>query len=51
MPTFPLQGSVRGGRRAGPFWIENGDGLIWFGGAVLAVVIGLYILAVVLNGA
>ncbi len=51
MPTIPLQGSVRAGRRAGPFWIEDGDGLIGFGAAVLALVVGLYILAVVLNGA
>ena len=27
MPTIPLQGSVRDGRRVGPFWIEDGDGL------------------------
>ncbi|MGD0371538.1 MAG: hypothetical protein ABSC16_07530 [Candidatus Dormibacteria bacterium] len=51
MPTIPLQGSVRDGRRAGPFWIEDGDGLVWFGGAVIALVLGLYVLAVVLNGA
>jgi len=51
MPTIPLQGSVRDGRRAGPFWIEDGDGLVWFGDAVIALVLGLYVLAVVLNGA
>ena len=51
MLPLPPRVDQRDGRRAGPFWIEDGDGLIGFGAAVLALVVGLYILAVVLNGA
>jgi hypothetical protein len=51
MATFSLDTSPRDQRRAGPFWIEEGSGLIWFGDAVIVAVLGLYVLAAILNGA
>jgi hypothetical protein len=49
MATVPLDEGAPDRRRVGPFWIEEGSGLLWIGGLVLAVVAGLYILAVVLD--
>jgi hypothetical protein len=38
-------------RRAGPFWIEEGNGPLWVGAAIVAAGLGLYSAAVTLNGA
>ncbi|MGO8687110.1 MAG: hypothetical protein ACLQT7_08000 [Candidatus Dormibacteria bacterium] len=51
MRVIPLDEGARGRRRVGPFWIEESEGLIWFGDLVVVMVIGLYILAAFLNGA
>ena len=48
---MPIDEGARGRRRIGPFWIEEGLGLVAVGAAFLAVVVGLYILAVVLRPA
>ncbi len=49
MATVPLDEGARDRRRVGPFWIEEGSGLLWIGGLILAAVGCLYILAVVLD--
>jgi hypothetical protein len=51
MSTIPLDEGARDGRRAGPFWIEEGNGPLWIGVAIVAAVLGLYSVAVILNGA
>jgi hypothetical protein len=51
MRVIPLDEGYPDRRRVGAFWIEESDGLIWFGDFVVLAVIGLYILAAVLNGA
>jgi hypothetical protein len=47
MATVPLDEGPRDRRRVGPFWIEEGFGLLVVGGLILLVVTALYILAVV----
>jgi hypothetical protein len=49
MASVPLDEGPGDRRRVGPFWIEEGNGLLITGGLVLAAVIGLYVLAVILN--
>jgi hypothetical protein len=51
MPSIPLDEGGRGMRRAGPFWIEEGNGPPWVGAAIVAMVLGLYSVAAILNGA
>lgn len=46
MPTVPIDEGPRDRRRVGPFWLEEGTGLVWVGAAILAVFTLLYILAV-----
>jgi len=47
MPTVPLDEGYPGRRRVGPFWIEEGLGLVVTGAVLLIAVIALYILAVI----
>jgi len=47
MATVPLDEGPAGRRRVGPFWIEEGMGLVIAGALLLAAVITLYIVAVV----
>jgi hypothetical protein len=49
--TVPLDEGAPDRRRVGPFWLEEGNGLLWVGGLILAVVACLYVLAVVLDHA
>ena len=51
MATVPLDEGDPNRRRIGPFWIEEGVGLLWLGAAILIVVVGLYLVAVILNRA
>jgi hypothetical protein len=51
MQPVPIDEGARGRRRIGPFWIEEGLGLVVAGAAFLAAVIALYVLAVVLRPA
>lgn len=51
MHPVPLDEGAKDRRRVGPFWIEEGLGLIVTGAALLTVVVALYILAVVLRPA
>jgi len=51
MRIIPLDEGSLDRRRVGAFWIEESDGLLWFGDVVVVAVIGLYILAAFLNGA
>lgn len=44
--TVPLDEGSPNRRRVGPFWIEEGFGLIAVGALILALVAGLYILAI-----
>jgi len=46
MATVPLDEGPPGRRRIGPFWIEEGLGLVAVGGAILILVVGLYALAI-----
>jgi cytochrome bd-type quinol oxidase subunit 2 len=46
MPTVPIDEGPRDRRRIGPFWIEEGTGLLVVGGAILAAFTVLYVLAV-----
>ncbi len=48
---IPLDDGARVGRRVGPFWIEEGPGPLWVGAAIVIVVVGLYSVAAILNGA
>jgi hypothetical protein len=45
--TIPLDEGPQTRRRIGPFWIEEGLGLVAVGALILVVVAVLYILAVV----
>ena len=47
MPTVPIDEGPRDRRRVGPFWIEEGTGLVVAGAVILAVFAVLYVLAVV----
>jgi len=49
--TVPLDEGPPGRRRAGRFWIEDGTGPLLAGGAIVAIALCLYILAVVLDHA
>jgi hypothetical protein len=51
MPSIPLDEGARDQRRADPFWLEQGNGPLWIGAAIVAAVLGLYSVAVILNGA
>ena len=51
MRPVPIDEGRGDRRRIGPFWIEEGLGLVAVGAAVLVVVIALYALAVVLRPA
>ncbi|MGA8015192.1 MAG: hypothetical protein WCB85_04665 [Candidatus Dormiibacterota bacterium] len=51
MASVPLDEGAGDRRRVGPFWIEEGNGLLVSGGLILAAVLGLYILAVILDRA
>src|ERR1700747_3345117 len=46
MATVPLDEGYPGRRRVGPFWIEEGVGLVVAGAVLLVAVIALYIVAV-----
>ncbi|HEX3606887.1 MAG TPA: hypothetical protein VH134_13265 [Candidatus Dormibacteraeota bacterium] len=46
MADVPLDEGYPGRRRVGPFWIEEGMGLVVTGLLILGVVLALYILAV-----
>lgn len=45
MPTVPIDEGPRDRRRVGPFWLEEGTGLVLAGAAILAVFTVLYVLA------
>ncbi len=47
MPDVPLDQGNPGRRRVGPFWIEEGVGLVIAGFLLLSLVLALYIVAVV----
>jgi hypothetical protein len=51
MQPVPIDEGAKDRRRIGPFWIEEGLGLVAAGGVFLAVVAALYVLAVVLRPA
>jgi hypothetical protein len=46
MATVPIDEGPRDRRRIGPFWIEEGTGLLVVGAGILAVFAVLYVLAV-----
>ena len=46
MATVPLDEGAPNRRRVGPFWIEEGFGLLGFGLVLLVAVAILYILAI-----
>ncbi|MDQ2960623.1 MAG: hypothetical protein M3R48_06195 [Candidatus Dormibacteraeota bacterium] len=45
MQTVPIDEGATGRRRVGPFWIEEGMGLVVAGAVILVVVAALYVLA------
>jgi len=47
--TVPLDEGERSRRRYGPFWVEEGLGLVLIGALILAAVIAAYIVAVVMR--
>lgn len=47
MPTVPIDEGPRDRRRVGPFWLEEGTGLVVVGAAILVVFAVLYVLATV----
>ena len=49
MHQVPIDEGAPGRRRIGPFWIEEGLGLVWAGAAILLVVAALYVVAVILR--
>ena len=51
MHPVPIDEGAKDRRRVGPFWIEEGFGLVYAGAAILAVVVALYIVAVLLRPA
>jgi hypothetical protein len=51
MHPVPIDEGPRDRRRIGPFWIEEGLGLVVAGAVILAAVAALYVLAVVLRPA
>jgi hypothetical protein len=51
MHPVPIDEGAKDRRRIGPFWIEEGVGVLVAGAVILAAVIALYALAVVLRPA
>jgi hypothetical protein len=51
MHPVPLDEGAKDRRRIGPFWIEEGLGLVVAGAVILAVVVVLYVIAVILRPA
>jgi hypothetical protein len=51
MRIIPLDQGASGRRQVDALWIEESDSLIWFSDLMVVAVIGLYILAAILNGA
>jgi hypothetical protein len=51
MHPVPIDEGAKDRRRIGPFWIEEGVGVVIAGAVILAAVIALYVLAVVLRPA
>jgi hypothetical protein len=51
MHPVPIDEGPKDRRRIGPFWIEEGVGLVIAGALILAAIVGLYVLAVVLRPA
>ncbi len=51
MQPVPIDEGAKGRRRIGPFWIEEGLGLVVAGALFLVMVAGLYVLAVALRPA
>jgi hypothetical protein len=49
MATVPLDEGPRDRRRIGPFWIEEGLGLVVVGAVILVAVAAVYILAIAAN--
>jgi len=49
MPPVPLDEGESRRRRIGPFWIEEGIGLVVAGAVILTISIGLFCLAVALR--
>ena len=47
MRMIPIDQGPRGRRRVGPFWIEEGLGVVGLGAVLLAAVVALYILALI----
>jgi hypothetical protein len=45
MPPVPLDEGYPGRRRVGPFWIEEGPGLVVAGGVILLLFVALFVLA------
>lgn len=45
MPTVPIDEGPRDRRRVGPFWLEEGTGVVLVGAAILVVFAVLYTLA------
>jgi len=45
MPTVPIDEGPRDRRRVGPFWLEEGTGMVLVGAAILVVFAVLYTLA------
>lgn len=45
MAPVPLDEGHPGRRRVGPFWLEEGPGLVVVGGVILAVFLILFVLA------
>lgn len=45
MPTVPIDEGPRDRRRVGPFWLEEGTGLVWVGLAILVAFAVLYTIA------
>jgi hypothetical protein len=51
MHPVPIDEGPQDRRRIGPFWIEEGLGLVIAGALILAAIVALYALAVVLRPA
>jgi hypothetical protein len=47
MPTVPIDEGPRDRRRVGPFWLEEGTGLVVVGAVILLAFAALYTLAVI----
>lgn len=50
MPPVPIDEGAPHRRRVGPFWIEEGTGLLLVGALILAVAVILYAVAVLTRG-